>query len=32
MKNFLEKGIKTKDFDPEKFNENIVKKIKEIIG
>ena len=32
MKNFLEKGLKTKEFDPEKFNEEIVEKIKLIIG
>ena len=31
MKYFLEKGIKTKDFNPEEFNKNIVKKIKTII-
>ena len=31
MKNFLEKGIKTKEFNPEEFNKNIVKKIKTII-
>ena len=31
MKNFLEKGIKTKEFNPEEFNKNIVRKIKTII-
>ena len=31
MKNFLEKGIKTDKFDPEKFNEEIIEKVKKIM-
>lgn len=31
MKNFLEKGLKTEKFDPEKFNKNIIEQIKQII-
>lgn len=31
MKNFLEKGLKTEKFDPEKFNQNIIEQIKQII-
>ena len=31
MKNFLEKGLKTEKFDPEKFNQEITKKVKKII-
>lgn len=31
MKNFLEKGIKTEKFDPEKFNEEIIEKVKKIM-
>ena len=31
MKNFLEKGLKTEKFDSEKFNQNIIEQIKQII-
>lgn len=31
MKNFLEKGIKIDKFDPEKFNEEIIEKVKKIM-
>lgn len=31
MKNFLEKGIKTDKFEPEKFNEEIIEKVKKIM-
>lgn len=31
MKNFLEKRIKTDKFDPEKFNEEIIEKVKKIM-
>ena len=31
MKNFLEKGLKTERFDSEKFNQNIIEQIKQII-
>lgn len=31
MKKFLEKGIKTEKFDPEKFNEEIIEKVKKIM-
>ena len=32
MKDFLDNGIKTEKFDPEKFNEEIIKKVREIIS
>ena len=32
MKEFLDKGIKTLKFDPEKFNEDIIEKIRSIIN
>lgn len=32
MKSFLENGFKTQDFDPKKYNEEIIEKLNKIIG